>query len=86
MADLRQHLNTERETIMRPNNENFLIDLERAFEAAERGDYRDAERWTGLAERKVAMIRRGLDSAGKAGLTPKMIETLVASRTSPASD
>ena len=53
---------------MLPNQTNHLIDLVRAHEAAERGDYRAAERWTGLAERKVAMLRRLFDTACKAGL------------------
>ncbi|MDP3740155.1 MAG: hypothetical protein Q8R02_22410 [Hyphomonadaceae bacterium] len=59
---------------MLPNNEDFLIDLDRAYEAAERGDYRAAERWTSLAERKLAMLRQVLDTADRIGITPKMLE------------
>lgn len=40
-----------------------FIELDRANEAAIRGDLRDAERWIGLAERKFSMLRRTLRTA-----------------------
>ena len=42
---------------------DFFIELDRANEAAIRGDLRDAERWIGLAERKFSMLRRTLKTA-----------------------
>ncbi len=47
------------------NPETFMADLDRASEAAARSDYRDAERWTGLAERKLAVMRKLFDVAEK---------------------
>jgi len=60
---------------------DFLVDLDRACEAAARGDYRDAERWTGLAERKLSMLRRACDVAIKAGWKPDLLEFLQAGQT-----
>ena len=58
----------------------FLVDLDRACEAAARGDYREAERWTGLAERKLSMVRRACDVAIKAGWKPDLLEFLQTER------
>lgn len=60
---------------------DFLADLDRACEAAARGDYRDAERWTGLAERKLSMVRRACEVAIKAGWKPDLLEFLQAGQT-----
>jgi hypothetical protein len=60
---------------------DFLVDLDRAREAAARGDYRDAERWTGLAERKFSIVRRVCEVAFKAGWKPDLLEFLQAGQT-----
>jgi hypothetical protein len=58
-------------------NDDFMIDLDRAREAAERGDLREAERWTALAERKLAMIRHTYQIVLKAGWKPEMLKDVI---------
>jgi hypothetical protein len=63
---------------------DFLADLDRACEAAARGDFRDAERWTGLAERKLSMARRFLRTAIDAGFEKELGKAVRRTRSTAA--
>jgi hypothetical protein len=64
---------------------DFFEDLDRACEAAARGDFSAAERWTGLAERKLAMMRRMCELAVKIGWKPEMMKYLAREGPAPGS-